>query len=168
MKKIILLFILGISILTVHSQETHEQKMATIIYGFCRLIQWPDYPNNSIQINVYKESSVTDYLNYLSNKNQLPHKVVTNNVEYPTYCHIFFVPSAYFQDFLTKESILAGKPILIVSDYPNSIENNNIDVEFTYVIKNDNDKFLSYKINLNKIKSKSIKVCPEFIGYSQM
>ena len=70
MKKIILLFILGISTFIIHSQETHEQKIATIIYGFCRLVQWPDYPNNTIQINVYRESSVTDYINYLSKKNQ--------------------------------------------------------------------------------------------------
>lgn len=168
MKKIILLIILGTSSFIMFSQETYEQKIATIIYGFCRLAQWPDYPNNSIQINVYRESSVTDYLNYLSNKNQLPHKVVANNVEYPTYCHIFFIPSAYFQDFLSKENILAEKPILIVSDSPNCIENGNIDVEFIYISKNENEKYLSYKINLENIRAKSIKVCPEFIGYGKM
>lgn len=167
MKKFIFL-IIGISLFcSAYSQNSSKMKQANYLFGFARLLSWSEYPNNSFVINIYGQSSVSDYLNTLSYTNTSGgHKIIIKQVSLSNIpnCNILYIPNENTSQLGQITSILNGRQVLIVTE-ASGYTNSGADVSFSVKSVNSQDSVLSYDYNLQSIRSKSIKISPEFIGY---
>lgn len=167
MKKLTLILIMLFVGFVGQAQKSHDEKVATILYGFNRLLLWPAYPENMYQVDVLLSSPVTDFLNNISISNSTAEyrKLKATQVDVPSNCNVLFVPSNNFGYFLNIFSQLNGRSILIVSDKSGSLEQ-GADVELYYRRESENDSVLSFKANLSSIAAKNIKTSFEFIGFA--
>lgn len=167
MKKFIFLIIGILLFSSSYSQNSSKMKQANYLFGFARILNWSEYQNNTFVINVYGQSSVTDYINTLSYKNTSGgHKITAKQVALNNIlnCNILYIPKENTSQLGSVVSLLNGRQVLIVTE-ASGYTNSGADVSFSFKSVNVQDSVLSYDFNLQSIRAKNIKVSPEFIGY---
>jgi hypothetical protein len=130
------------------------------------MIQWQNYKNNKIIINVLGESLVPDYINNIAVTNTANGKeVIARNTQISNAlnCNILFITTQQ-ENALLDISTMPSSNVLIVFE-GDPMLSFPADVSFNTKITSSGDSILTYKINLNSIKSKNFKVSPDFIGY---
>ncbi len=168
MKKFIF-FITGLLIMSsiIYGQNSVKKNEANFIFGFGRLLNWSNYQNNIFIINVYGQSDVTDYINTLSFYNTSGGRQVqarqTSLINIAN-CNILFIPKGNISALDQIKKLLSGKQVLIVTESA-GYTNSGADVSFSFKSVSAHDSVLSYNFNLNSIRSKNIKLSPEFIGF---
>lgn len=151
------------------NQEISSQKIALNIYAFCKLLQWPEYNNNTIEVNIYKDVNITHQINILDKTAPHTKRIIAKQTDVPTFCNLIFVPKAYLNEFSTKVDFIINKPIVIVTDLQGATELYNwIDIEIFTIKKEYSDPISAYKIKVDRILRKNIRPLPELLGYSKI
>ncbi|MBN2890615.1 MAG: YfiR family protein [Bacteroidales bacterium] len=169
MKKIIALVFFVFTFTLSFSQNAEKQHEANFLFGFARLMEWPQYEENQVVVHVLGESVVFDYLNYMSINSEVSGRkliVRQSNLENAVNCNILFISegNSYLLPEILGQS--ANKSVLIVTEKP-GLTFQGADVSFSKKINSIGDSSLTYTYNLNTIKEKDIKVAIEFIGYGK-
>lgn len=168
MKKSIFTFTFIFILFTGSAQDFFDHHKANFVYEFARLLNWSQYYEGEVVVNVLGETPVFDYLNDLSDENMVSGRKLSINkttTANETDCNILFLTkkNTYLLPDIVANSI--GKSTLIVTEAPN-MTNSGADVSFVKKYSSTGDLFLSYIYNLNSIHVKNIKIASEFIGYS--
>lgn len=169
MKKIIFFAIIIILSLNIYAQDQLRQNQANFIYNFARLMQWPQYDEGQVIVNVLGETVVSDYLNFMANENQVAGKKLQarqTNLDNSSYCNILFIPTQNTHLLPQVLEQTVNKSVLIITENPDLTEA-GADVSFTKQYSPVGDSTLTYTFNLNSIKSKDIQVAIEFIGFGK-
>jgi len=167
MKNIGIIFLSFFLFSSAFAQSFDKKIQASYLFGFGRMLQWNNYSDEQIVINVYGSTTVTDYVNNLSVTNKVGgRKVVAreivNNIGI---CNMLYIPKNQINNLNSIIPQLQGKSILVISDARGYL-NVGVDVEFGYKHINSTDSIVSYKYNPTTIKQKDIKIGPYFTGYS--
>jgi len=168
MKRLTAIIILSTLFLSAYSQRMDKQSEAYFLFNFGRLLKWQNYPDNQFVINVYGTSNVTDFINNMALTNiAAGRKVIAREATQDNLsnCNILFITSDGINDFETIINSTTNLPVLIVTENRGYI-NSGADVEFGFKTISATDSVLSYRVNERSIKSKNIKISPDFMGYS--
>lgn len=165
-KSLIIIGFLFISI-SFFAQNIDKKTQANFIFGFGRLMHWQDYNDNEILVNVYGNSSVTDYVNTLALSNRVSGRKVLAKETGSSIgnCNILYIPADKINSLSEIVPQLQGKSIIVVSDQTGYLDM-GVDIEFDYKKISATDSVISYRYNPISIRNKNIKISPEFKGYS--
>jgi YfiR/HmsC-like len=167
MKKAILLFSVTLLMFVAQAQNYSKQDEANYIFGFARLMDWPQYEGNQVIVNVLGETVVLDYLNFMSQNNEVGgRKLVARqaNLSNAVDCNILFVTADKTYMLPEINALAVNKNVLIITESPNMIYS-GADVSFASTSSSTGESALAYIFNLSSIQEKNINVAIEFIGY---
>ena len=167
MKKILISISIVLFVFSGQAQDYFGKDKANYVFGFARLLNWSQYYEGQVVVNVLGETPVFDYLNVLSNKNSVSgRKLVTNRITRTNQidCNILYLSEN--NTHLLSEIIAnsKNKSVLIITETPR-MTGLGADVSFAKKFSAVGDSVLTYTYNLESIKSKNIKIAIEFIGY---
>ena len=167
MKKAILLFSVTLLMFVGQAQDYSKQDEANFIFGFARLMNWPQYEENQIVVNVLGETVVLDNLNFMSQGKEVGgRKLVAReaNLSNAVDCNILFLTEDKTYMLPEINALAVNKNVLVITEASNMIYS-GADVSFASTTSSNGDEALAYTFNLSSIQAKNINVAIEFIGY---
>ena len=167
MKKTVILFLILSLGLSVFAQQEKAKTEANYLIGFSKLLSWNNYSDNLFVINCVGGTDVMDFINARAiniktgGKKIIARETTIDNLYN---CNILFIAEDKISELQNIIENPLSNNILVVTDMKNTIQQ-GADVSFEYSKISTTDSLLSYRINLQSIRNKNIKIAPEFIGY---